>query len=69
MGGIIMILYSTGCPKCEVLKQKLKEKNILFDEITDVDIMIEKGMMFAPMLEIDGKELDFKEAVQFINQM
>lgn len=64
-----MILYSTGCPKCEVLKQKLKEKNILFDEVTDVDIMIEKGMMFAPMLEIDGKELDFKQAIQFINQM
>ena len=64
-----MILYSTGCPKCEVLKQKLKEKNILFDEVTDVDIMIKKGMMFAPMLEIDGKELDFKQAIQFINQM
>lgn len=30
-------LYSTGCPKCNVLKKKLDALNAKYDVITDMD--------------------------------
>lgn len=61
------ILYSTGCPKCEILKQKMDKKNIPYTEINDTNIMIEKNITFVPVLEINEKILNYKEAVDFVN--
>lgn len=60
-------LYSTHCPKCIVLEKKLNQKNISFEEINDIDVMAEKGFMQAPMLEVDGEVMDFKQANDWIN--
>lgn len=60
-------LYSTHCPKCIVLEKKLNQKNISFEEINDIDVMAEKGFMQAPMLEVDGEVMDFKQAHDWIN--
>ena len=62
-----VVLYSTGCPRCRVLEKKLNEKNIIFELVNDEDVMIEKGFMTAPMMEIDGSLYDFKNAVDWIN--
>ena len=62
-----VILYSTHCPKCNVLESKLKQKGIQFDEINDVDIMVKKGFMAAPVLEVDGKAMPFTQAVSWVN--
>lgn len=64
-----IILYSTGCPKCEILKKKMGEKNISYTEINDIDIMNEKNITFVPMLEIEGKLLNYRESVGFINSI
>lgn len=64
-----IVLYSTGCPRCNVLKTKLKNKDILFEEVNDEDIMINKGFDSVPILEVDGKSYDFKEAVEWINKI
>lgn len=64
-----IILYSTHCPKCNVLKRKLSELNIDFDTCTDSDEMIKKGFMSAPMLEVDGVIHDFKSAINWIKEM
>nr|DAT96328.1 MAG TPA: NrdH [Bacteriophage sp.] len=64
-----IILYSTGCPKCEILKKKMGEKNISYTEINDIDIMNEKNITFVPMLEIEGKLLNYRESVSFINSI
>lgn len=61
-----VILYSTHCPKCKVLETKLKQKNIIYEEINDVKIMQDKGFNFVPQLEVDGVVYDFKEAVKWI---
>lgn len=61
-----VILYSTHCPKCNVLATKLKQKGINYREVNDVDIMMQKGFMTAPKLEVDGVVYDFKEAVEWI---
>ena len=60
-------IYSTGCPKCTILKKKLMQNDINFEEINDIDIMLNKGITQAPMLEIDGNIMDFKNAVEWIN--
>lgn len=64
-----VILYSTGCPKCVILEKKMNLKNVNYNVVSDVDLMQEKGFMTLPMLEVDGKLMDFGEAVKYINEM
>lgn len=63
-----VILYGNGCPKCNVLTQKLKNAGINFEEISDIKIMISKGFMSMPMLEVDGEIMNFMEANTWINK-
>lgn len=70
IGGEILILYTKdNCPRCEVLKTKLKSKNVEFEEISDIDVMVAKGITFAPMLEVNGELLDLSKANDFINSL
>lgn len=62
-----IIMYSTTCPKCRVLEMKLKAKGIDHSVVTDVDEMVAKGMTSAPALEVDGKMMDFSEAIKWLN--
>ena len=62
------ILYSTNCPKCNVLEKKLQNKNINFEICNDVDLMVSKGIQQAPYLEIDGELMDFTKAVKWVNE-
>ena len=61
-------LYSTGCPKCKVLVAKLNAKNIKYNTVSDVDIIISKGISTVPVLEVNGTIMDFKTAVEWINE-
>lgn len=61
-----VILYSNHCPQCKILERKLHDKNIDFTEINDVDLMISKGFMSMPMLEVDGNVMKFKDAVDWV---
>lgn len=60
-------LYSTHCPKCNILEKKLKDKNINYEEINDLDLMISLGFTQTPMLEVDNEIMDFKRANNWIN--
>ena len=64
-----IVLYSTGCPRCNVLKTKLKNKGIDFEEINDTKLMIDKGFDSVPVLEVDGTNYNFKEAVDWIGKI
>lgn len=64
-----VILYTTHCPQCHVLEQKLKQKNITYKEIDDIEVMKEKGFLSSPMLEVDGVNMSFKTAYQYINSL
>lgn len=64
----MIILYSTGCPKCKILKQKLDEQNIEYTICNDVELMKEKGFTTVPMLEIDGKIYSYIEAINYIKE-
>lgn len=63
------VLYSTHCPRCNVLYNKLKEKNIQFNVCEDVDKLIEMGFMTAPVLYDGEKYYTFEEAIRLINNM
>lgn len=60
-------LFSTHCPRCNILVAKLNQKNVKFEEITDINTMEKMGIMSVPMLLVDDKLMDFKEAVTWIN--
>lgn len=62
-----VIFYSTGCPKCKVLKNKLEAKNIAFTENIDIDEMQTLGMKSAPALMVGDELLDFGRAVTWVN--
>ena len=64
-----VILYSTHCPKCNVLSQKLNSKSIQFEEINDVETMQSIGIKTVPMLEVDGVLMDFGKATQWVNNI
>lgn len=56
------------CPKCDLIKAKMKNKNIPFEEITDQDIMKEKGFLLLPVLETEERIItSFSEINKYIN--
>lgn len=61
-----IILYEHGCPNCRMLKMKLDKSGVEYETVTDVAIMKAKGFQSAPKLEVDGKIMDFKEAVEWL---
>ena len=63
-----VILYSTGCPKCRVLKTKLDKKNINYIENNDVEEMIKLGFDLLPVLKVDNDIMNFTEANDWINK-
>lgn len=63
-----VILWSTHCPRCKVLELKLKQKNINYEENTNVEEMTARGFKEAPKLEVDGVVMDFKQAVDWIKE-
>ncbi len=50
-----------GCPKCASTEQNvrkaIKELNLQAEvlKVTDIDLIIEKGVLYTPALVIDGK--------------
>lgn len=63
-----MTLYSNNCPKCIVLKKKLSNKNILYEDCNDLSIIKDKGFTFLPILEVKGVYLNFSQAIEYINK-
>ena len=62
-----IILYTTHCPKCQVLQKKLDQKEIPYLINENVDEMLKRGLMSAPGLEVDGTTMNFTEANKWIN--
>ena len=62
----MITLFSTDCPKCRVLEQKLIAADINFQKSSDIQEVIDQGFMSAPVLKIEDKYLDFKTAVDWI---
>lgn len=64
-----LVLYSTGCPRCKVLEKKLKDKAVEYSLVSDVDEIMNKGITQVPVLEKEGKLLNFSEANAWVNSL
>lgn len=62
-----VILYSTGCPKCEILESKLKRSKITYDVVKDKNEMIKNGFKNVPVLKVNNEFLDYYEANNLVN--
>lgn len=60
----MITLYSTGCPKCEVLKKRLTNDGIKFHISDNVDKLVEMGFMNAPILQIGDNYYEFPDAMK-----
>lgn len=65
-----VVLYTIpDCPKCANLKTKLSQKNINYElcEMGEAEIaqMIERGFNSAPILDIEGQMMAYKEALKW----
>lgn len=63
------ILYSTGCPKCKILISKLDFKKVDYEIESDIDKMLKLGMVSVPYLQVGDKIMDFKESVDYLNNL
>ena len=63
-----VVLYTVHCPKCKILEKKLEQSEIKYDVCEDLDLMLAKGFQTAPVLDVDGRIMEFKEAVQWIKE-
>ena len=64
-----IILYSTGCPKCDILKRKLEDKGVAYAENQDTDEMEALGIEFVPVLRMGDRLMSFAEAIRWVNQL
>lgn len=61
-------LFTTGCPKCNVLKQKLDDKGVSYTVNTSKEQMESLGIKQVPVLKVDEEILTFVEANEWVNQ-
>lgn len=61
-------LYSTHCPQCRALENQLKQKNIEFIVKDDINEMLELGFTSAPILEVNGNYMRFKDALNWVKE-
>ena len=67
-------MYTTHCAKCKLLTIKLERLikegfDMKIDEVTDVELMKEKGFTTVPMLEVNGEIMDFSKANKWANDI
>ena len=64
---MVKLYTSERCPKCIVLKTKLKKKGINFVESDKLEDLEDTGFKSLPVLEVDGKLMDFMNANIWVN--
>ena len=64
---MITVYSKPGCPKCRVLKMKLEQKGLEYDECQDMAKMQEMGFKSLPVLDFNGDVMTFENAVKFVN--
>ena len=64
----MVVLYSTGCPRCKVLKKKLDTSGVEYVENNSVEDMLKIGISSAPVLDTGDARLSFEDAVQWVRE-
>lgn len=59
-------LYSTGCPKCRILEEKLNKEGFSYQKHTDVDEMVSLGLTSAPALRVGREMMNYDQALMWL---
>ena len=65
----MIILYHINSPQCKTIKQKLLEKKIKYNEITDVDEILKSHIFQVPTLVVEEQEYGFIQALKWLNKV
>lgn len=63
-----IIFYTTGCPRCQVLKKKMDSLGIEYQLNNDIEEMMLWGVQTVPVLRIEKQLLDFSQAVKWLKE-
>lgn len=63
-----IVMYSSGCPRCKTLKKKLDDAGVQYEIYTDIQGMLDMGLKDVPVLEVDGKRMNFNEALKWTKE-
>lgn len=63
-----IILYSTDCPRCKLVKQMLDVHNIPYTEIVNKQVILDKDFDSVPMMDVDGKIMDYSGILTWLEQ-
>lgn len=65
-----ILYHQNGCGMCKAAQMMLEKKGIEYDSVTinpdNVDEFIAKGIMGTPAIEVDGRILLKKDAMDWI---
>ena len=62
------ILYSTHCPCCEALEERLHQAKIEYDIVSNTEQILALGITHVPVLEIDGQQMNYPAAFRWLNE-
>lgn len=51
---MILLYTSPTCPTCKMIKMKLNNKQIQFEETHDIQPLMEKGIQRLPVMKLDN---------------
>ena len=66
----MIVLYSTNCPKCKVLEEKLKNNNLSFDVVVGEEAekaIRNLGYTSAPVVKVNKEIMSFEAAIKWLN--
>ena len=63
----MVVLYTTGCPRCKILKKKLDEAGIEYTENNNVDEMLSLGINEVPVLKVNGELLNYNSSIEWLS--
>ena len=63
-----VLYHQNTCGMCKTVEMMLKKYNIEYESCTDTDVMIEKGIMSTPTLDVDGEMLTGKSIIDWLKK-
>ena len=62
------IPYSTHCPCCEALEERLREAEIEYTVVSNTEQILTLGITHVPILEINGQQMNYPTAIRWLNE-
>ena len=63
-----ILLFSTGCPMCNVLTSKLDNAGIEYEVTDNMSEILKRGFTTVPVLKVNDMYMGFKEANKWVNE-